>query len=622
MTLSFRQRLLIPILTLLLVGLIALGLVANRMLNAEIQLSTHGEINSTLQTAQTFVSSWIKAKGDVIKSLARHLNQDRDTWPEALTTIRDAGGYDLAYVGTGDGVMIQSVPVPPLPTDYDPRKRPWYSAAMRAGQLTVTEPYMGTSPAVPLISLASPLQNGSDGVIAGDIQLASLTEELLALDTSWTSQLWLLDPTGSLIAHPNKDYFQKPVSELISTHQLPRNDDRIETIHYQNRDWFIATRKLADTGWRFVLLVDKREATAAQGRLVWQLTGIGLVILVTVALVLLLLVGYLTRPLRRLAALMNDIATGEGDLTRRLDVERNDELGQVSQAFNRFVERLQSTIRDVIQLTGRLNVDARISADQSHQTLKEIDHQQQELSQLSAAAQQMSAATGEIAENAELTAGFAQKAADSTQVGLGVVEQNRDAISRLANQVNQAASAIGEVDEQVQKITGILSTIQGIAEQTNLLALNAAIEAARAGDHGRGFAVVADEVRDLSGRTHRSTEEIQHMIEDLKRVTLRAVEGMQSSEARAHESVDNAALAADRLRLIDEANTRIRDMAVQIASAVEEQNAVTSEMSGNTGQIKEVAEELAEQAQNGRQRAQELSQVANSLQELTDRFRV
>lgn len=622
MTLSFRQRLLIPILALLLVGLIALGLVANRLLHHEIQQATEGEINNTLRAAQIFVNGWIKAKGDVLKSLAQHLSQDPQAWPEALTTARDAAGYDLTYIGTDQGKMVQSLPEPPLPADYDPRQRPWYSAAQRAGGLAVTAPYMGASPAVPLISLVSPLKNGMGGVIAGDIQLSSLTEELLALNTRWTSQLWLLDPHGELIAHPDERYFQKPVSDLIPATELPAKDGDIKTLHYQDRDWFVATRTLANTGWRFVLLVDKREATVVQGRLVWQLASIGLVILVVVATVLLLLVGYLTRPLRRLAALMNDIATGEGDLTRRLDVERQDEFGQVSQAFNQFVTRLQSTIREVTQLTARLNDDARSTADQSHLTLDEIARQQQELSQLSAAAQQMSAATGEIASNAELTATAAQEAADSTQTGLGVVEQNRDAISRLADQVNQASGVIGEVDEQVQNITGILSTIQSIAEQTNLLALNAAIEAARAGEHGRGFAVVADEVRDLSSRTHRSTEEIQRMIEDLKRVTQRAVDGMNSSESMAHESVDNAGQAADRLRQIDESNTRIRDMAAQIASAVEEQNAVTSEMSGNTEQIREVSEALAAQAENGRQRAQELSQVANALKALTDRFRV
>ncbi|ODC02850.1 hypothetical protein BFW38_04065 [Terasakiispira papahanaumokuakeensis] len=622
MTLSFRQRLLIPILALLLVGLITLGLVANRLLSHEVQQATEGEINNTLRAAEIFVNGWVKAKGNVLRSVAQHLPKDPQRWPEALTTARDAAGYDLTYVGTSEGKMVQSLPEPPLPAGYDPRKRPWYSAAQRAGQLTVTAPYMGASPAVPLISLVSPLRNGVDGVIAGDIQLSSLTEELLTLKTRWTSQLWLLDPNGQLIAHPDAGYFQKPVSELIAATELPAQDGVIKTLHYQDRDWFVATRTYANTGWRFVLLVDKREATVAKGRLVWQLASIGLVILVVVATALLLLVGYLTRPLRRLAALMNDISTGEGDLTRRLDVERQDEFGQVSQAFNQFIARLQSTIREVIQLAARLNDDARSTADQSHLTLDEIARQQQELSQLSAAAQQMSAATGEIAGNAEATATAAQEAADSTQTGLSVVEQNREAISRLADQVNQASGVIGDVDEQVQNITGILATIQGIAEQTNLLALNAAIEAARAGEHGRGFAVVADEVRDLSSRTHRSTEEIQHMIDDLKRVTQRAVEGMTSSEAMAHESVDNAAQAAERLRQIDEFNTRIRDMAAQIASAVEEQNAVTSEMSGNTEQIREVSEALATQAESGRQRAQELSQVANALKALTDRFRV
>lgn len=591
------------------------------MLNNEVQQATQSEIHNTLRTAHTFIDGWLKAKGDVLAALAQHLDRDAQRWPEALTLVRDAAGYDLTYVGTGTGEMIQSRPAPPLPQGYDPRKRPWYAAAKRSGQLTVTEPYMGASPAVPLISLTSPLKNGSDGVLAGDIQLASLTQELLSLETRWNSQLWLIGASGKLIAHPDKDYFQTPVDELIPANQLPGAQSEISTLHYQGREWFIASETLPETGWRLLLLVDKKEATIAQSELVWQLGGIGLAIMVVVAVVMLVLVGYLTQPLKRLASLMNDIATGDGDLTQRLTVERNDELGQVSLAFNQFIERLQTTIREVIQLTLRLNDDAQTSAEQSRVTLTKVDHQQHELSQLSAAAEQMSVATSEIASNAELTADAAQNAADSTRVGLNVVEENRAGIDRLAQQVNQAGGVIGEVEEQVNSITGILATIQGVAEQTNLLALNAAIEAARAGEHGRGFAVVAEEVRSLSSRTHESTEEIHAMIEALKQVTQQAVSGMKSSESMAHESVEKAVQAADRLRQIDESNTHIRDMAVQIASAVEEQNAVSSEMSGNTEQIRTVSEALATQARDGRERATELSEVATALKELTDRFR-
>ncbi|MFN3881035.1 MAG: methyl-accepting chemotaxis protein [Nitrincola lacisaponensis] len=621
MKLSFQSKLLISMLLLLLVSLLALSSLAHRLLNTEVTQAVQSEINNTLRNVETFAAGWLNAKSDLVVSLTQQIPAQRNDAEHFLTYAREAGQFDLVYVGTAEGEMWQSRPAANLPSDYDPRTRPWYQQASSRNSLVVTPPYADAGTGEMIISLAAPLRNGSRGVIGSDISIDSVIRELLSIESRWTSELWMLDGNQTVIAHPDTGRIQQNVRQFLPDLTIPRQQNVVE-VRYNNEVWLMSATHIAEADWTFLLLVKRSEAMEAISQLTWTLLTLSLLVLVLSGGILYLLVNYQTRPLKELALALEDVSQGEGDLTHRLKVETADEFGQMSLAFNRFVAQLQTTISEMILLTDQVNQAAGRSVEDVHNSLEQLTRQKEELTQLAAAAQEMSSATGEIARNAEQTADIAQQSSESTQAGLRVVKTNREQTLALTQRISDSTAAINTVDQHVQRITGILDNIQSIAEQTNLLALNAAIEAARAGDQGRGFAVVADEVRTLSQRSHQATEDIRAMIAELQDSTRDAVNLMGQSQEQARINVESAEKAEQQLMTIDQASGTISGMAIQIASAVEEQNAVTTEISSNTEQIKVLADNLTDQTSDAGNRANQLKQVANALHQLSDRFKV
>ncbi|SFC28958.1 methyl-accepting chemotaxis protein [Marinospirillum celere] len=621
MNLNFQNKLLISVAALLLVALGVLSLLAGNLLQREVSQAVHSEVTNNLKLTSSLANSWIEGKSDLLQASSEELADDTQSWPDALTIARKAGGFELVYVGSEQGEMIQSRPEVNLPSGFDPRVRPWYQQAREAGEMVITPPYIDAGSGNLVLSMAVPLQVNDRHVLAGDLMIADVVQELLATEMRWTSQIWMLDADQKILAHPDADYVQTDALEHLNSQSLPPEGELTEVV-YQGRNWFASSISLPEAGWTFLLLVDANEAEAGLVSLAWQVALFSILIIAASSVLLYWMIRYQLRPLKRLANALETISKGEADLTRRLDADKDDEFGRMSLAFNRFIERLQQLVTQVASLTREIDQDAEQSHKQVTSNLEQLASQQMEITQLASAAHEMAMATSEIAGNAESTASQAQEAASSTREGLKLVEANREATTGLANQLTEGMKSLEEVDGQVQEITGILVTIQGVAEQTNLLALNAAIEAARAGDHGRGFAVVADEVRSLSQRTQAATEEIREMINALQASTEQAVQRMQECHQQAANSVKGSEQASERLQNIDAANNHISDMASQIASAVEEQNAVTSEISSNTEKIRGVSDELAEQAEASKKRTQDLRGRVSSLRELTDKFKV
>ncbi|MFC1747792.1 methyl-accepting chemotaxis protein [Pseudomonadota bacterium] len=318
---------------------------------------------------------------------------------------------------------------------------------------------------------------------------------------------------------------------------------------------------------------------------------------------------------------MTEISQGDGDLTRHLDASGSDEISTLAGSVNIFIDdlrelisQMQTSARKVAESSEGMQRDAQLDNER-------VNNQKHETEQVAAAVNELSATVQEVARNTATAKDSADFAKSETDSGKAVIDKTIDVIHQLSTAVGEASESIRTLEDHSNKIGSVLDVIRSIAEQTNLLALNAAIEAARAGEHGRGFAVVADEVRELASKTQASTLEIQAMIEALQTGTASAVKTMEAGQEKADQGVEQVSLAGDSLNAIDGAVTSIADMNSQIASAAEEESAVTSEIEQNVMNISNAAVDSSDAANRSADTARSLAALAAELEQLVSRFK-
>jgi methyl-accepting chemotaxis protein len=330
----------------------------------------------------------------------------------------------------------------------------------------------------------------------------------------------------------------------------------------------------------------------------------------------------ITRPLQLLTRVMEDISRGEGDLTRRLAVQSRDEIGQLATAFNRFVERIHHSIREVSSAALGVNEGAKRVLLASNASLSNFDEQSTRTNSVAAAINELGAAAQEIANNASDASQQASAARQQAEDGRQVVERTIEVMNELSGKISASCVNIEALNSKTVNIGQILEVIKGISQQTNLLALNAAIEAARAGEAGRGFAVVADEVRSLAGRTQTSAAEIQQMIEALQVGARESVTTMTESQQHSEESVSIANLAGTRLVSVTQRIGEIDNVNQSVAAATEEQTSVVEALNVDITEINTLNQQGVENLQSTLQACTELEREAGRLNQLVGSFRI
>ncbi|ELR65539.1 Methyl-accepting chemotaxis protein [Photobacterium marinum] len=630
MRLSLKMKLVLASVSLILLTILVLGGISYQTLNDQAWSAIESESNNTANAYSKGIGDWFQGRQSAVTATVNAIERDPqlDIVGHLKQTLT-SGGFGLSYYGTKEGVMNRHDPSLNK-AGYDPRVRGWYKKASAAGKQITTMPYVSHTMQTLVVTLAEPVyQNGEMlGVVGSNLALGQLMKDVLDISVPGNGYAMLLDISNNLVvAHPDENKQMKPLTDLgrdVSAQKMQQviASDKLYFTELDGREKAVAVTAIPNTSWAIALVMDKATLEAPLNAMLVKQFMIGLAIMLFVSAFTAWLVSQLFRGLNNVSAALSDIANGEGDLTVRIDVQSDDEVGELAENFNQFVSRLHVMASNLRDITLQLNRAAAESADSATERSNRIRYQQDEITMVATAVTEMASATQEIAGNAENTAKTSEQAVAMTEEGNAQVGQSQSSIGNLAKEVNSAVVIIEDLNGHALKISTILATIRDIAEQTNLLALNAAIEAARAGEQGRGFAVVADEVRVLSQRTHTSTEEIQSMIETLQSTTKEAVSVMSDSHQLAETSVQDVDAAGVSISNIANEINVISDMATQIASAAEEQSSVTAEISRNTEGVQEVANQLATEAQEAAQQADGLKHLADQLEQEVKRYKL
>ena len=464
-------------------------------------------------------------------------------------------------------------------------------------------------------------------------------EEIKELRYDNGNYFWLNDMQPKMIMHPIKPslngqdisevtdpagfaVFKAMIREVKANGEglvpymwpLPSGGDPVEKISY--------VKSFEAWGWVIgsgVYLVDVKQAfmAAAPKQII-----MGIALLALVAMGSSFIAKSITTPIKNVVAALNDISSGNGDLSQRLEEGGNDEISAFSKEFNTFVEKIHWTIYEVKKAVETLNTASQNLEKVTNKSEQSISEQQQESKSVADAMKEMTVTVSNITNNAEQAAQSAADADREAQAGRKVVEEAMDSVNALAKEVRSASTVIDKLAADSQSISSVLDVIGGIAEQTNLLALNAAIEAARAGEQGRGFAVVADEVRSLAAKTQQSTKEIRETIDALQVGSRQAVNAMEGGEKATHLTVEKASLANQSLEKIATSINSISEMNFQIASAAEEQSQVNRGINRSINNIYDLSQQSNDDVKQTVLSGQELLKINDSLNGLIKQFKL
>ena len=525
---------------------------------------------------------------------------------------------------------------------YFANKRPWYNSAIEKGKFYVSPPAVDSQDGTVSAVVQSPIyQNGVLlGVGGVDILISTIGEVVDKIRFEGEGTAFLLDDQQNIVYFPKQDktlelsqafssfdtVFEDTSGFAELSNQIKRSGTGIVEITWRGDDYFAVYHhaKLTDPemNWSLGILIPASMVDGPINSAITMSTIVALVIIGIITVVTYLAASRITYPLKKLKDVMTDIATGDGDLTKTIDIQSNDEVGMLAEQFNSFTDKLRNLLRETATNTQAVAQAAVHLRDVSHDTNEEIQQEKHQVDSVTTAVTEMAATVLEISKNASRASDAADDAENQATDGATQARQAMNEIEGLASSIHEAADVVNGLSKESENIGAVVDVINSIAEQTNLLALNAAIEAARAGEQGRGFAVVADEVRSLASRTQESTDDIRKMVERLQGMAQQTDAVMKEGNQKTEQGVEQAQKVVDALQAINLSIKTVQDQSRSIAVATEQQTVVAENINESLVAITDLSDVTANHAGELADEAEQLQQVSKELQGVVSQFKV
>ncbi|EKE87536.1 methyl-accepting chemotaxis protein [Idiomarina xiamenensis] len=533
---------------------------------------------------------------------------------------------------------------------YFTNQRPWWQEAIDAGQLYLTSPQVDATDGTVSTVLQMPIYDDEQrllGVGGVDILISTIADLIDGIDYQGQGQAFLVNEQQQLVYFPSDRVELALNSPLRSLDQvfnqavkdqqtqgfaeLAKQIKTSDTGHgwpltLRGKDYRVFYVPVAsstpDIQWTLGILVPAAliEGPIAQARWYSLLTIVLIIAVLT-------LTSYwisrnIFRPVKAIAEAMQDVAQGEGDLTRRLQVNSNDEVGAMARAFNRFADKIQALVQQAYSSSVAVNEAAERVSETVSTLNREVNYEQQQIRDISDAVSAMHGSAAAINEYGAQTTQAISEATEAMQVVSDNSTQTQGLIENVSSDISQITEAVNQLNKDVAEIGSVLEVINSIAEQTNLLALNAAIEAARAGEQGRGFAVVADEVRELATRTQRSTDNIRSTVEQLRHSAGQVKSSMQRTDELSDKGVQQVQQVLAAITDINQAVAQVKDVNEQIASATAQQQQQANTVRDKLDGVHQLTEQAVQHASTMQQDFEQLNSVSTELKITVKRFKV
>ncbi|WP_438765144.1 methyl-accepting chemotaxis protein [Kushneria sp. TE3] len=597
---SIRTRILVSCLAIVLLALTLTGIATYYVTS---HYNTESISRSQAEIAEGYtmaISDWSRAKKTVVEATGRQALTD-----DALSRFilaADAGDMITVYAGFNDNRYITSDVDWDIPPTYQPTQRPWYQQTLAAGHTIATLPYMDASSGQMVVSFASPIVRDGQtvGVISSDVAMDRVIETVNAIDPTPHSHAFMVNHDGIMIAHTDKSLILKPATELdagLTPAALSQmtGSEALREMTLRGQDVLLSAVPIEGTNWTLVMALDRDEAMAGMVSLV-KTTVIALVVVgIIAALLIWALLTPIFRRMHEVRDAMRDVSEGEGDLTQRLPLSsRDDEVNQIAESFNRFVDRIDRVMRDVRDSSENVRMASSEISTGSMDLSRRTETTAASLEQSAAAMEQL---TSTVANSTESSRHAAQLTAQATK-----------AAEEGGQVMTDVVGTMGEISTSSSEIANIIGVIDSIAFQTNLLALNASVEAARAGEQGRGFAVVAAEVRTLANRSTQAAQDIKKLI-----------------DASVTKTVNGQALvqkAGERMEDIVVQIQRVNGLINEVTTAANEQSTGISQVNQAVTQLDQMTQENAALVEESAAASDSLSQEAQRLSQIIGVFRL